>query len=283
MNRESDLLARILDLEKIEENIFRSTGSHVHALGRVFGGQVAAQSLMAACRTVERDDVHSLHSYFLRPGDPDVPILFQVDRIRDGHSFTTRRVVAIQHGEAIFNLHCSFQKAEDGLDHQDRMPEVPPPEGLPMLQRSDVTDNDWSGYTGWGMDVRVVDAAPDDNPRAGGRPQSRVWLRPLDRLGDDPRLHAAALAYASDLTILRAVLIAHGGPLRFERQFIASLDHCMWFHRRIRADGWLLYDQHSPTASGARGLAMGSIFDANGVLGVSVAQEGLVRVNEKMR
>lgn len=279
MTEEGDLLRRLLDLEKIEENIFRSSGDHVHAHGRVFGGQVAAQSLVAAGRTVERGGVHSLHSYFLRPGDPAVPILFEVDRIRDGRSFTTRRVVAVQHGEAIFNLHCSFQVTEHGLEHQDEMPAVPGPDGLPVSFARGFPRPGSVTVGAWGVEVRFVEVA--DEPESGPtRARRQVWLRPLDSLPDDPLVHAAVIAYESDLTILSAVLLPHAGRLGPDRGFTASLDHCMWFHRPIRADEWLLYDQHSPAASGARGLALGALFTAEGVLGVSVAQEGLIRLAE---
>ncbi len=254
----ADLL-RLLDLETIEVNIFRGR-SPDDRRQRVFGGQVAAQALVAAGRTVDKGRVHSLHAYFLRPGDPTVPILYEVDRIRDGRSFTTRRVVAIQHGQAIFNLHCSFHLDEDGIDHEQPPPEVP---------RGFLRPH--------GLELRFVSQPPWERSERGHE-REQLWLRTEGPLPDDPLVHAAVVAFASDLTLVDTILQRHGFTPWAEEVIPASLDHCMWFHRPFRADEWLLYDQHSPTAHGARGLALGSLYTEAGHLVVSVAQEGLVRL-----
>jgi acyl-CoA thioesterase-2 len=276
-----DALVKLLDLEPIEVNIFRGV-SPDEERQRVFGGQVAGQALVAAARTVEPGRfVHSLHSYFLRPGDPTVPILYDVDRIRDGRSFSTRRVVAIQHGRAIFNLQASFQVPEEGLDHQDPMPDAPPPESLPDVverMRPYVEQlGDWF-LRPRPIDTRHVDWTPPDRSEPLP-PQQRVWLRADGRLPDDPVLHACVLTYASDLTLLDTALLPHGGSWHDPSLFMASLDHAMWFHRPFRADEWLLYSQDTPSASASRGLGRGSIFTADGALAVTVVQEGLIRVN----
>ncbi|MSZ88642.1 MAG: acyl-CoA thioesterase II [Actinobacteria bacterium] len=274
-----DSLLTLLDLESIEVNIFRG-GSPPAERQRVFGGQVAGQALVAAARTVEPETrVHSLHAYFLRPGDSRVPILYEVQRIRDGLSFTTRRVTAIQHGRAIFSLSASFQVPEDGFDHSAEMPEVPAPETLPNLQER------WAqaaAETGDGrfefdlpFDLRNCDWGPEDRQKALP-PYQRIWLKATGSLPDDPVLHACVLTYASDMTLLDTALLPHGlGPI--DDVFMASLDHAMWFHRPFRADEWLLYAQDSPSASGGRGFARGSVFTADGKLAVTVVQEGLVR------
>jgi acyl-CoA thioesterase-2 len=258
-----DTLVRLLDLEQIEVNIFRGTQPDEERQ-RVFGGQVAAQALVAAGRTVDADRrVHSLHAYFLRPGDPDVPIVYDVDRIRDGRSFTTRRVVAIQHGRPIFNLAASFQVDESGLEHQDPMPDVPRPDELPKV--------DWPWQRG--IELRFV--AGD---RASGEALQRLWMRTDGRLPDDPLLHVCIVAYASDMTLLDPVVLAHQLDWENPDLMVASLDHAMWFHQPFRADEWLLYDQESPAAAGGRGLGVGHIFREDGTLAVSVVQEGLIRM-----
>jgi acyl-CoA thioesterase-2 len=275
-----DALVDLLDLEPIEVNIFRGLSPQENRQ-RVFGGQVAGQALVAAARTVEVDEsVHSLHAYFLRPGDPTVPILFDVDRIRDGRSFTTRRVVAIQHGRAIFNLSASFHKEERGLDHQFPFPDdVPDPESLPTFRER---WEPWKELTGdWydrprPIDMRHVDWAPPDR-KEPLPPFQRVWLRADGRLPDDPILHTCVLTYASDMTLLDTTLLPHGGAYDESQLMMASLDHAMWFHRSFRSDDWLLYAQDTPSAHGARGLARGLIYDRSGRLVVSVVQEGLVR------
>jgi acyl-CoA thioesterase-2 len=274
-----DFLVRLLDLEPIEVNIFRGVQPDEERQ-RVFGGQVASQALMAAGRTVEHGRVHSLHSYFLRPGDPTVPILYEVDRIRDGKSFTTRRVVAIQHGQAIFNLAASFHVDEVGLEHQFPMPQVPPPEELATLperlapwreelaewfDRPHPIDQRHIGHLAW---------------RHGEQqePYQRLWIRADGQLPDDPLLHACVATYASDMSLFDTILQPH--PVRWDDpNFMgASLDHCMWFHRPFRADEWMLYDTDSPVATAARGLARGFLFDREGRLVVSMVQEGLARL-----
>ena len=275
-----DELVTLMDLEPIEVNIFRGV-SPDEDRQRVFGGQVAGQALVAAARTVEPGrSIHSLHSYFLRPGDPTVPILYEVDRIRDGRSFTTRRVVAIQHGRAIFNLQSSFQVHEAGLEHQDPMPEATPPEELPDFKErmapyaavmGDVYERPRP------IDMRHVDWSPPDR-KAQLPPHQRVWLRADGRLPDDPVLHACVLTYASDMTLLDTALLPHSGSWQHPNLFMASLDHTMWFHRPFRADDWLLHSQDTPSASASRGLGRGRIFTKEGQLVVTVVQEGLIRV-----
>ena len=278
-----DRLVDLLDLETIEVDIFRGQqprGSYQ----RVFGGQVAGQALVAAGRTVPQDrPVHSLHAYFLRPGDPTVPIVFEVDRIRDGRSFTTRRVVAIQHGKPIFNLSASFQTAEPGLEHQRTMPDVPDPESLPTVQERMKAYAEEVG--GWSTRPRPIDVRYVTDPprvlrdRGGDREsQSKVWMRADGVLPDDPLLHVCLVTFASDMTLLDSTLSTHGlatGPDEFQ---LASLDHAMWFHQPFRADEWWLYDQESPRTGGGRGLARGEIYTRGGELAVSVVQEGLIRV-----
>jgi acyl-CoA thioesterase-2 len=235
---------------------------------RVFGGQVAGQALVAAGRTVpEERAVHSLHAYFIRPGDPEVPIVYTVDRTRDGRSFSTRRVTAIQHGQAIFTLSASFHRHEAGLEHQVPMPEAPDPESLPERSRGlRPVEIRYAGRPPW--------ARTDGQ---AGEPRSMVWMRARDTLPDDPLVHVCAVAYASDMSLLDSVLLAHGLSWDAEGLTAASLDHAMWFHGPFRADEWLLYAQESPAASGARGLAQGRIFRRDGRLIASVVQEGLIR------
>lgn len=275
-----DLIA-LLDLEAIEVNIFRGRSPESDRQ-RVFGGQVAGQALVAAVRTAEEGfTAHSLHAYFLRPGDPLVPILYEVDRIRDGRSFATRRVVAIQHGRAIFNMHVSFHVHEEGFDHQIPMPtDVPDPESIPDFKTRWV---DWADLLGdefhrdHPIDVRHCTWVPTDRKRPLP-PFQKVWLRADGVLPDDPVLHACVLTYASDMTLLDTSLLPHAVATMDENIFMASLDHAMWFHRPFRADEWLLYDQDTPSASGSRGLARGSIYTRDGRLAVSVVQEGLIRM-----
>ncbi len=277
-----DAVVALLDLEPIEVNIFRGTSPDVEAQ-RVFGGQVAGQALVAAARTVDHEPasfIHSLHAYFLRPGDPTVPILYEVDRIRDGRSFTTRRVVAIQHGRAIFNLQASFHIHEaGGYDHQFPPPEVPPPEDLPNFAERWAPQKEQLGeyYTRpRPIDSRYVDWAPPDRQHPLP-PHQRIWIRADGKLPDDPLVHACVLTYASDMTLLDTTLLPHGGTYLEGKVQMASLDHAMWFHRPFRADEWLLYDHDTPTASDARGLARGLIYAETGELVASVVQEGLIR------
>ncbi|MEP9354143.1 acyl-CoA thioesterase II [Xanthobacter sp. KR7-65] len=278
-------LLDILDLEPLEINLFRGR-SGTPGGGRVFGGQVIAQALVAARRTVEEARVtHSLHGYFLLGGDPTVPIIYDVDRIRDGRSFTTRRVVAIQHGEAIFSMAVSFQKVEEGIFHQSTMPQVPAPEDLPddsvwrdkLLSRfPSASARDW-------MALRPLEVKPTSlDPAylgAAGTPPS-MWVRTRGPLPDDLPTHQAVLAYASDLSLLQASLLPHGRSVFDADMQVASLDHALWFHRPFRADEWLLYAQESPAAFGARGFCRGALFTRDGTLVASAAQEGLVRVVE---
>jgi acyl-CoA thioesterase-2 len=274
-----DDLVKVLDLEPIEVNIFRGMSLEASPQ-RVFGGLVAGQALVAAARTVAVDrPVHSLHAYFLRPGDGAVPILYEVDRIRDGRSFTTRRVVAIQHGHAIFNLQASFHIHEEGLDHQVPMPDVALPASLPDFEQRMEPYRD--AVSEWFLrprpiDTRYVDGDPVSRRRRK-RWRQRVWLRADGRLPDDPVLHACVVTYASDMTLLDTTVLPHGLGWADGDVQMASLDHAMWFHRPFRADEWLLYDQLSPTTFGSRGLAAGSIFTEDGRLVISVIQEGLVR------
>ncbi|MFI6447774.1 acyl-CoA thioesterase [Kitasatospora sp. NPDC050543] len=277
-----DQLVELLDLEQIELNIFRGR-SPEEELQRTFGGQVAGQALVAAGRTVEGDrPVHSLHAYFLRPGVPGVPIVYQVDRIRDGRSFTTRRVLGIQQGRSIFALTADFHVPEQGgIEHQDAMPDVPAAEDLPSaLEEVGSKLGELPPFISrrQPFDIRYVDRLRwTKEELAGVEPRSGVWLRTNGALPDDPLIHVCALTYASDMTLLDAVR-APVEPLWGHRHFdMASLDHAMWFHRPFRADEWLLYQQESPIAHGARGLARGQIFDRSGRLVVSVMQEGLFR------
>lgn len=284
-----DAVLALLDVEPIEVNIFRGV-SPDEERQRVFGGQVAGQALVAAARTVETKSdadqlgpqVHSLHAYFLRPGDPNVPILYLVDRIRDGRSFTTRRVVAIQHGLAIFNLSASFQVYEEGFTHGMPMPDVPPPEEVP----------DWRSQ--WepvkhligerfdrprAIEQRYISGAPPTRARGTSTTDARqqVWFRAAGTLPDDPLLHTCLLTYVSDMTLLDTALLPHGTSSLDESVMMASLDHAMWFHGPFRADEWLLFDQETPAASGGRGLTRGEVFTREGTHVASVVQEGLIR------
>jgi acyl-CoA thioesterase-2 len=282
-------LLDLLDLEQIEENIFRGQ-SRSAVVPRVFGGQVAAQALVAAGRTVPGDrHAHSLHAYFLRLGDPGAPIVYTVERIRDGRSFTTRRVVAVQHGRPIFFLSASFQTYEEGLDHQVPMPPAPDPATLPTSQERlrgydhldpDVVERFLEAREA--IDLRYVDEPPYGRFGVPREPHSQVWFRTngkLDGAVDVPLLHVVLATYVSDMTLLDSVLLAHGrGGWAVGDVVGASLDHAMWFHRPFRADEWLLYDQESPSAHGGRGLGQARIYTQDGRLALSVIQEGVVRV-----
>ncbi|MEV6226666.1 acyl-CoA thioesterase II [Saccharopolyspora shandongensis] len=275
-----DSLVALLDLERIEENIFRGVSPAASPV-RVFGGQVAGQALVAAGRTVPPERrVHSLHAYFIRPGDPSIPIVYEVDRTRDGRSFTTRRVVAVQRGKTIFSLSASFQVDEDGIDHAEPMPEVPDPETLPTYGEQIGSMIEKLGRAQpRPIDVRYVTEPPwmSRRPREA---RSQVWMRADGVLPDDDLLHVCIAAFASDMTLLDAVLARHGVYWGLDKVNGASLDHAMWFHRRFRADEWLLYDCASPSASGARGLATGRFFSRDGQLVATVVQEGLLRVGD---
>nr|WP_156726560.1 acyl-CoA thioesterase II [Streptomyces apocyni] len=288
MNQEMESLLDLLDLERIERDIFRGQ-SRSAVVPRVFGGQVAAQALVAAGRTVpEGRDAHSLHAYFLRMGDPGAPIVYEVDRIRDGFSFTTRRVVGVQHGRPIFHLSASFQTYEEGLDHQAEMPAAPDPESLPTAAES--LPHYAANFTDPGIarrllaaraavDLRYVDPPPYATVGEPREPRSQVWFRTNGKLADDPLLHVCLATYVSDMTLLDSVLLAHGrGGWTVGDVVGASLDHAMWFHRPFRADEWLLYDQQSPSAYGGRGLGQARIYTQDGRLAISVIQEGVIRV-----
>ncbi|HEY9241559.1 MAG TPA: acyl-CoA thioesterase II [Streptosporangiaceae bacterium] len=274
MSKALDSLVELFDLEQIEADIFRGR-SPSDWRQRVFGGQVAGQALVAAGRTVPADrPVHSLHAYFIRPGDPAVPIVYLVDRVRDGRSFTTRRVSAIQHGKTIFTLSASFHHDEPGLSHGSPMPAVPPAESLTPARDEFFTGNPidlrFVGPPVFTADSAVTGLALDPA-------HSLVWLRADGELPDDPLLHVCLMTYVSDLTLLDTVLRRQGISWSDGQISGASLDHAMWFHRPFRADRWLLYDQESPAAAGARGLARGQVFTDQGELVVSVVQEGLIR------
>jgi acyl-CoA thioesterase-2 len=277
-----DALVTLLDLETIEVNLFRGRSPDENRQ-RVFGGQVAGQALVAATRTIDEPDrlVHSLHAYFLRPGDPTTPIVYEVDRIRDGKSFTTRRVVAIQHGRAIFNLQASFHVHEPGPDHQMSAPTgLPRAEDLPDFKTRMLPYKERMGElydVPRPIDIRYINGDPftrQGNPTLG----QRVWLRADGVLPDDPTLHACIVTYASDMTLLDTTVLPFGLSWESAGMQMASLDHAMWFHRPFRADDWLLYDQSAISSGSGRGLAGGAIFTADGTLAVTVVQEGLVRV-----
>jgi acyl-CoA thioesterase-2 len=276
-------LLSILDLEQLEDNLFRGR-SPQQSWQRVFGGQTLGQALVAAVRTVPAERIaHSLHAYFLQPGDLDRPIIYGVERVRDGGSFTTRRVTATQHGRAMFVMSVSFHKDEPGLDHQERMPKVPPPEDLPNerdLKTRMIKELPPDMRKYWEQE-RPIEMRPVDVSRYFARerrqPEQHVWMRATGTLPDNFPLHQCVLAYASDFSLLDTALIAHG-KLMFDKDIqLASLDHALWFHRPFRADEWLLYAQDSPSSHGSRGFCRGRIFTREGVLVASVAQEGLMR------
>jgi acyl-CoA thioesterase-2 len=281
MSAVEDLLA-ILDLEPLEVNLFRGR-SPQSGWQRVFGGQVIGQALVAALRTVDGRPAHSLHAYFLLGGDPKVPIVYDVDRIRDGKSFTTRRVQAIQHGRPIFAMAVSCHADEPGLTHQARMPDVPQPEALPS--EAEVKERILplmpEAVRRYYQRERPIEMRPVEYARYIGQKSEdarfHLWIRTTGKLPDDPAIHQCVLAYASDLTLLDTALVPHGRTLFDQKFMAASLDHALWFHRPFRADDWLLYAQDSPNLSGARGFSRGLIFARDGALVASVAQEGLIR------
>lgn len=285
MARPDDILLDLLDLEPLEVNIYRGRNRDLGS-GRVFGGQVFAQALVAARRTVDEGrEAHSVHGYFILPGDLDAPIVFFVDRLRDGKSFTTRRVTAIQHGQAIFNLSASFHVAEAGHEHQDQMPDVPPPESLapeldliremadriPEPLRTVLTQDR-------PVDFRPVNPIDPFAPGVPHAPERHVWFKTVNPLPDETLLHQAVLAYVSDYGLITTALQPHGLTFRSRGLQMASLDHSLWLHREFHVDDWLLYAMDSPVAAGARGFARGRIYTRDGVLVASVAQEGLMRV-----
>jgi len=282
---ELEALLELLDLEQVEVNLFRGV-SPTEGWQRVYGGQVIGQALVAASRTV--DDInrvaHSLHGYFLRPGDTTIPILYKVDRIRDGQSFTTRRVVAIQKGQAIFSMSASFQVCETGLEHQTAMPCVPDPETCPSE-----TELMQPHLEGMSEDQRAIASRPkplemhfiDDSVEFSAEPQEpfqRVWIKTVDRMPSDIRLNQCLLAYASDMTLIDTSYRPHGISWHNDNFQVASLDHAMWFHKPFTIDGWLLYYQDSPFSGGARGFSRGTFYNQQGELIASCAQEGLIRL-----
>jgi acyl-CoA thioesterase-2 len=282
-------LIELLQVERLEDKLFRGVSGDLGNVA-VFGGQVLGQALMAAALTVDRErSVHSLHAYFLRPGDKNARIVYDVDCARDGGSFTTRRVVAIQHGQPIFNLAASFHRPEPGFEHRAAMPEVPGPEGLLNQQQIWAADKDRLPprlrtrlETGTAIEIRPVEVLDTFDP-APRPPRYDSWLKASDRLPDDPVLHQAMLAYASDFGLLRPALLPHGIAFVNRRLQSASLDHAMWFHGPFRMDEWLLYTAESPFAGGARGFCRGSLYTRDGRLVASVAQEGLLRMRDPER
>ncbi len=286
---ESSTLAETLQLERLEVNLFRGRTPD-DTPGRIFGGQVIAQSLLAAYETVENRLCHSLHAYFIRPGDPAVPIIFEVDRSRDGGSFTTRRVIAVQHGQQIFNLACSFMAHEDGLEHQTQMPAAPTPESVEddhearrRAMEADAAMPEEARK--WMLRPRPIEMRSVGGPSfpavSGPRdPQSQMWFRARDPIGENQRMHQVICAYASDMGLLGTAMRPHGLNWNTRGLQFASLDHAMWFHQPMNFNAWHLYDHDSPSASGGRGFIRGSIFAEDGTLVASVAQEGLMRLRK---
>lgn len=287
MTKALDEVVSLLDLEQIELDIFRGQSPEGERRQRVFGGQVAGQALVAAGRTVPPDrGVHSLHAYFIRPGDPTVPLVYMVERVREGRSFTTRRVTAVQHGKTIFTLSASFHLDEPGFEHSDAMPDVPGPDEveptasrLRRLYGSSADEYMWENP----IDIRHVGPLTVEAARDPSLISSRnvVWLKANGELPDDPLLHVCLMTYASDMTLLDTVLLAQGVSWGEGVVVGASLDHAMWFHRQFRVDRWLLFVQDSPIAHGARGLARGEVYTEDGKLVVSVVQEGLLRRTQR--
>ena len=281
-------LITLLGLERIEDNIFRGDSRDIGS-AQVFGGQVLGQALSAAQHTIEGRVAHSLHAYFLRRGDMNAPIIYEVDRARDGGSFSTRRVVAIQHGRPIFNLAASFQNPETGLDHQAGMPDVPGPEGLKDIAElaADLISRLPEKTRRFLTDKRPFEFRPVEKAglleTAPQPPRKHVWIRAVDRLPEDRPLHQNLRAYVSDYELLGTSTLPHGLPFGQGRVMMASLDHALWFHREFRIDEWLLYAMDSPNAHGARGFSRGQLFTADGRLVASTAQEGLVRVLDTPR
>jgi acyl-CoA thioesterase-2 len=279
-------LLQLMQLETLEDNLFRGESRDI-GTSRVFGGQVLAQSIIAASRTVDAGTIHSLHSYFLRAGDAEAPIVYDVDRNRDGRSFKSRRVVAIQHGRPIFTLAASFQLEQDGLDHQFDMPEVPVPEELSSesdipedrLQQVSPLLRRWFTRTG-PFDFRPTKKTDVFNPHPRP-PQSNIWFRLSEKIDVPDQMHRALMAYASDFHLVGTATLPHGISFIQDDLLMASLDHGMWFHRPARVDDWLLYSCDSPSSSGGRGLARGLIYDRQGRLVASTIQEGMIRVGKR--
>jgi len=287
MAAKTKTLVDTLKLERLEVNLFRGTTPEGRS-GRIYGGQVIAQSLLAAYETVDHRVCHSLHCYFIRPGDPKVPIIFEVDRARDGGSFTTRRVIAVQHGQQIFNLAASFQAVEQGFEHHAPMPAATAPGGLrdewadelERLKAAGEAEIDWMDKVR-PIEIRNVDPRNDGPAPEVREPYQRLWFRSRTKVGDDPRMHQVALAYASDMSLLGTAVRPHGVSWRTPGFQSASLDHAMWFHHPTNFEEWHLYVQDSPSASGGRGFNRGSIYHEDGTLVASAAQEGLMRMRKK--
>lgn len=286
MNRLLEDLIRVMTLERLELDMFRGESRDIGS-PQVFGGQVLGQALMAATATVEKRVVHSLHAYFLRRGDFNSPVVYEVDRARDGNHFSTRRIVAIQHGAQIFNMSTSFQASEIGVEHQLAMPDVPPPEELPdpKLHYRELSEQMPPRMRRVLEQERPFEFRPVRLPNflkpEKSPPLKHIWFRAVDALPDDEALHRCLLAYVSDFNLLDTAMLPHGLSLASPRVMVASIDHAMWFHRSVRVDEWLLYATDSPSASGARGFARGSVFARDGRLVASTSQEGLLRVIEQ--
>lgn len=282
MNPALQNLVDALQLERLEENLFRGAISDTN-LKRVYGGKVLGEAIKAAQSTVEQRDVHSIHAYFLREADSKNPVIYEVERSRDGRSFAARRVTAIQYGRPIFTLEASFHKKEEGIEYQEAAPEVAPPNELAKMSFDHLNLDRASpkvqriANISAPFEFRPIDSYFSDTP-AGTPPLRRVWLRTISELPDDPDLHRSILAYISDYGLITTLLMPQGVQLSNENLFLASLDHAMWFHRDFKMDDWLLYVCEGVTSTGARGLARGSFYDIAGRLVVSVAQEGLIRV-----
>jgi acyl-CoA thioesterase-2 len=286
MEKVLENLIKVLSLERLEENLFRGI-NHDFGTRRVYGGQVLGQALKAAQYTVGDLHIHSLHAYFLRMGDLNIPIIYEVDRSRDGKSFSARRVVAIQHGRPIFTLSASFQKQEEGLEFQEQMPDTPPPADVPDIEiylqsiietSPDKYSLNRNVYTPF--DLRPVEPLDVNQPHKRA-PERHLWIKTIDKLPEDPDLHRSILAYISDFSLLDTNLLPHGLHILDPHVQVASIDHAMWYHRDFRIDDWLLYACESVSASGARGLARGRFFNTEGVLVASTMQEGLIRILEK--
>ncbi len=285
MNRVLQDLLDLLNLERIEDNLYRGQSRDLGGKS-VFGGQVIGQALVAAARTVTTGEPHSLHAYFLRPGDMNLPIVYEVDHSRDGRTFTSRRVQAIQHGQPILSMMASFQTPEPGLEHQVPMPDVPPPEKL--LSQQELVEQ-WSqgpnalserqrDILGRVVAIEFKPTAPVHPRLQHARPpQQAIWFRAAGRLPDDPLLHRCVMAYASDFNLLSTALLPHGKSWLGGELVLASIDHAIWFHRDVRVDDWLLYAMDSPSSQGGRGLSRAGIYDRQGRLVASVAQENLMR------